>query len=186
MGSGRSAAGPESEADRRRRTVSKLDPLKVLGGAAVGAAAMYVLDPDRGHRRRSMFRDRSRSVVRHEYRQANRVVRNKLVDTENRIEGAVIRARGGGRFHPESDVDLREHLRQVIANVDFSTKDVNIEAVRGVATLRGQVETGEQQERLITAVEKVPGVVTVRSYLHLPGDPAPNKEASRHPAASGT
>ena len=115
----------------RRRAVSKLDPLKVLGGAAVGAAAMYVFDPDRGHRRRVMLRDRSRSVLRHEYRHANRAVRQKVVDTENRIEGAVIRARGGGRFHPESDVDLREHLRQVIATVDFSTKDVNVEAVKG-------------------------------------------------------
>jgi BON domain len=166
--------------------VVKLDPLKVLGGAAVGAAAMYVFDPDRGHRRRVMLRDRSRSVLRHEYRHANRAVRQRLVDTENRIEGAVIRARGGGRFHPESDVDLREHLRQVIASIDFSTKDVNVEAVRGVATLRGQVDTAEQQDRLIVEVEGVPGVVSVRSYLHLPGAPAPNKEASRHPAESGS
>jgi BON domain len=164
--------------------VSKLDPLKVLGGAAVGAAAMYVFDPDRGHRRRSMFRDRSRSLLRHEYRHANRAVRHKLVDTENRLEGAVIRARGGGRFHPESDVDLREHLRQVIANVDFSTRDVNIEAVKGVATLRGQVETADQQDRLVVEVEKVPGVVSVRSFLHLPGAPAPNKEPSLHPVES--
>jgi len=166
--------------------VSKLDPLKVLGGAAVGAAAMYVFDPDRGHRRRVMFRDRSRSALRHEYRHANRAVRQKVVDTENRIEGAVIRARGGGRFHPESDVDLREHLRQVIATVDFSTKDVNVEAVKGVATLRGQVETVQQQNRLIVEVEGVPGVVSVRSYLHLPGAPAPNKEPSRHPAENGS
>jgi len=166
--------------------VSKLDPLKVLGGAAVGAAAMYVFDPDRGHRRRVMFRDRSRSALRHEYRQANRAVRQRVVDTENRIEGAVVRARGGGRFHPESDVDLREHLRQVIATVDFSTKDVNVEAVRGVATLRGQVETVQQQDRLIVEVEGVPGVLSVRSYLHLPGVPAPNKEPSRHPAENGS
>jgi BON domain len=164
--------------------VSKLDPLKVLGGAAVGAAAMYVFDPDRGHRRRIVFRDRSRSLLRHEYRHANRAVRNKLVDTENRIEGAVIRARGGGRFHPESDVDLREHLRQVIATIDFSTRDVNVEAVKGVATLRGQVESIEQEDRLIAAVDRVPGVFSVRSFLHLPGTPAPNKEASRHPVDS--
>jgi hypothetical protein len=164
--------------------VSKLDPFKVLAGAAVGAAAMYVFDPDRGHRRRITFRDRSRSLLRHEYRHANRAVRHKLVDTENRIEGAVVRARGGGRFHPESDVDLREHLRQVIASNDFTTKDVNVEAVRGMATLRGQVESVEQQDRLIAEVERVPGVLSVRSYLHLPGTPAPNKEASRQPADS--
>jgi BON domain len=164
--------------------VSKLDPIKVVGAAAVGAAGMYVFDPDRGHRRRTMLRDRCRSVLRHEYRQANRALRHRWVYTENRIEGAVIRARGGGRFHPESDADLREHLRQVIANQDFATQDVNVEAVNGVATLRGQVESTEQQQQLIVEVEKVPGVQTVRSFLHLPGVPAPNKEASRHPGNS--
>ena len=164
--------------------VSKLDPLKVVGAAAVGAAGMYVFDPERGHRRRSMLRDRCRSVLRHEYRHANRALRHRLVYTENRLEGAVIRARGGGRFHPESDADLRELLRQVIASQDFPTQDVNVEAVKGVATLRGQVESPDQEHELIAVVEKVPGVQTVRSFLHLPGVPAPNKEPSRHPANS--
>jgi osmotically-inducible protein OsmY len=66
----------------------------------------------------------------------------------------------------------------VFAGLNFATRDVNVEVVKGTVTLRGQVATPEQQDRLIAEVEKVPGVSSVRSFLHLPGVVAPNKEAA--------
>jgi len=161
--------------------MSKSHPLRnAVVGVAAGAAAMYVFDPDRGRRRRSMLRDQSRAVARRHYRQANRVLRGRVLDTEHRLQGAVARARGAGHYHPESEVDLREHLHQVIASLDFPTRDVNVEVVKGVATLRGQLATGDQELIVISEVKKVPGVNQVQSFLHLPGTPAPNKEASLH------
>lgn len=54
----------------------------------------------------------------------------------------------------------------------------NVDVVDGVAALRGQLEAMPQMEEVCRAVEGVPGVVEVRSYLHPPGAPAPNKAAS--------
>ncbi len=36
---------------------------KLLGGAALGAAAMYVFDPDKGKRRRALVRDKTRGLA---------------------------------------------------------------------------------------------------------------------------
>lgn len=150
--------------------------LRLAAAVGAGAVAMYLLDPDRGHRRRNMLRDRGRARVRRICRQTNRLLRRQVMDCEHRMEGAMVRALGGGKYYPDSDVDLREHLRQVIAGMAFVTKDVNVELVKGVTTLRGQLDTAYEQQRLVTAIEEVAGVKEVRSYLHLPGTAAPNKE----------
>jgi hypothetical protein len=49
----------------------------------------------------------------------------------------------------------------------------------GVAELRGQLRRPEDIDDLVRKVERVPGVERVRSFLHLPGTPAPNKRAAR-------
>ena len=48
-----------------------------------------------------------------------------------------------------------------------------------MAELRGQLRTPDDIDRMVRAVEHVPGVVEVRNMLHLPGTPAPNKREAR-------
>ena len=92
-----------------------------------------------------------------------------------RLEGTAARARGAGTYTPESDVDLREHLHQVLAEAWVPTSDVTVDVADGVATLRGQLGSSALIARAHEAVVQVPGVTRCVSYLHLPGSPAPNK-----------
>lgn len=61
----------------------------VLCGAALGAAVMYVLDPDRGRRRRALVRDKLYSAA----LQTRRNVYAKSRDLANRTKGMYARAR---------------------------------------------------------------------------------------------
>jgi hypothetical protein len=56
--------------------------------------------------------------------------------------------------------------------------------------LRGQLDEPSDIERLVSATKHVDGVNEVRSYLHLPGTPPPNKaevfeRLPAHMAAAG-
>lgn len=150
------------------RLMKLLKPATLLGA---GAALGYLFDPDRGRSRRARVRDQGLSKARHVAREANRRSRY----AEGRLEGASARAGGAGRYSPESDVDLREHIRQVLAEMEVETTDVTVDVVDGVATLRGQVRTPDQIRAVQAKVASVPGVRRTESYLHLPQTPAPNK-----------
>jgi hypothetical protein len=44
--------------------------------------------------------------------------------------------------------------------------------------VHGEVADGAHIDAIEKAIRKVPGVLGVRNLLHLPGTPAPNKEAA--------
>lgn len=167
----------------RRRVQSLAGPvaLAALGGlaaGAAGAAVMYWLDPDRGRSRRTRFRSHSQAVVRGAVRRAGGETSRHAHRLEGRLKGVAMRASGHGRYHPASDVDLREHLRQVIHSLPVPTSDVNVDVCAGRASLRGQVACLEHQRLICAAVARCPGVEAVDDFLHLPGMPAPNKLAA--------
>lgn len=54
-----------------------------LGGIGAGAALMYLLDPDRGNRRRALIRDKAVSVN----RRARKAIAGKVEDLGNRAKG---------------------------------------------------------------------------------------------------
>lgn len=60
----------------------------VLGGAAIGALAMYMFDPDRGRRRRALVRDQIYSTS----LRTRRNVYAKSRDLANRTRGMYARA----------------------------------------------------------------------------------------------
>jgi hypothetical protein len=147
---------------------------RLLIGMGIGAIAAYYADRDRGHARRTRDADRARATLRRRRRQAASNSRYKT----GRAEGeAAIRA-GAGRFHPVDDRAVADHLRAVLSGLDVDTSDVNIEVVDGVVRLRGQVADRKISLRVVSAVSGEPGVRFTESFLHLPGQPAPNKVAA--------
>ncbi len=146
-----------------------------VGILGIGAGVMYLFDPDRGRSRRTQLVSHLEGVVRRRVRRTTTETKQHAHYLEGRLKGVVARARGEGRYHPESDVDLREHLRQVIHSLPVPTSDVTVDAVAGKATLRGQVRSSEEQAEIRKAVAAVPGVREVEDFLHLPGTVAPNK-----------
>lgn len=150
-----------------------------LGFLAAGATLMYLYDPDRGRARRTQAAAQAGGAARRQIRHAVNESERRLHYAEGQFRGAAARARGGGRYRPESDVDLREHLRQVIRSQPTHFREVSVDVARGHAVLRGEVPSAEQQVDLRAAVAAVEGVDSVEDLTHLPGQPAPNKAAAR-------
>jgi hypothetical protein len=156
---------------RLRRRIS------LLTGVALGAAGMYYLDPDRGRSRRVRTRDRIAAKRRRIQREQERVRRYE----EGVVEGL---AHAGGPEHgPADDQALVDRVKSELGPTLHADR-VSLDAADGVVELRGELDDPAAIEQLAVRVQAVPGVRAVRSYLHLPGQPAPNKaaalDASRH------
>ena len=139
--------------------------------AGVGAAAAYLFDPDRGRSRRARLRDQSQAFGR---RQA-RALERQASFQRGRAEGLVQRARHRGGHPPADDRALADRVRTEALRDDPAHTHLNVDAVGGVVSVRGQVadlQTAMDIERRIRAI---PGVVEVENLLHAPGEPAPNK-----------
>ncbi len=67
----------------------------------------------------------------------------------------------------------------MLKELDLDVRDVTVEAVDGHVRLRGQVASAIDMKRVVASVDEVPGVYAVESLMHLPGEPAPNKEPAR-------
>ena len=133
----------------------------LLAAAALGAAAMYVLDPDKGRRRRAIGRDKMRSYVGRARSFANSAAR----DANHRLQG--VRARMRRRFGaaPAAD-DLRliERARAAMGRVVSHPHAVQIGASQGRLVLSGPILATEVPF-LLAAMHLVPGVTEIDDHL---------------------
>jgi hypothetical protein len=163
----------DSQFDRRKEAIVR-STFKLLEGAALGAAAAYMFDPDRGRARRARLRDQLDAKA----RRAGRRAGQRWRDADNRVKGLAARAGGGGRFHPVDDTAVVEHLRTVLARLDVSTADITTEVVDGVARVRGEIANQAAMDKVMSAVAGEAGVSRVENLMHLPGQLPPNKAAT--------
>lgn len=138
---------------------------------AAGAAIAWLFDPDRGRARRNRAKDQAAAVLRRRRADAEREARY----LEAKAEGAAAEARGDGQPRPQDDVDVAHAVRQALSAAGVPTEDVTVEAVDAVVTLRGQVPSEDDKRRVEEAARSAAGVREVHSWLHLPGQTAPNK-----------
>jgi osmotically-inducible protein OsmY len=139
--------------------------------AGVGAAAAYLLDPDRGRSRRARLRDQGTAFGR---RQA-RALERQASFQRGRAEGIVQRARHRGVQPPADDRALVDRVRTEVLRGDPGHPHLNVDAVDGVVAVRGQVPDLEAAMDVERRIRAIPGVVDVENLLHAPGEPAPNK-----------
>jgi HSP20 family molecular chaperone IbpA len=147
---------------------------RFLTAAGVGAAVAYFADPENGRSRRARAKDQLDAKMRRRQRQAEQLTRH----AENVAAGQAARARGAGEPTPTDDVDVAHAVRQALSAAGVPTSDLTVDVVEGTAALRGQVPTGEDKTKAEETVGRVPGVQRVESWLHLPGEPAPNKASA--------
>jgi BON domain-containing protein len=148
---------------------------RFVAAIAAGAAIMYFMDPVSGRGRRHRCRDQLGAARRRTQRAAERQERYAA----GWEEGQRAKARGAGQFHPTDDRSIELHLHDVLAHLDVDSRDVNLEVVEGLARVRGQVKSQRDADRIVEAVGNERGVREVESWLHLPGEPAPNKQPAR-------
>jgi osmotically-inducible protein OsmY len=140
--------------------------LALILGLGLGAALMFMLDPDRGGRRRALVRDKSVKLL----RRSTRVIRDRGEDVGNRIAGVAAETRGRLKDSPTNH-QLAERVRAELGHQVEHAKAIEIVADDGYVTLRGDVLREELNDVLDT-VRSVRGVRDVRSEMEVRNTPA--------------
>jgi hypothetical protein len=133
----------------------------LLTAAALGAAAMYVFDPDKGRRRRAIGRDKVRSYV----GRARSFATSAARDANHRLQG--VRARMRRRFVGEpatDDLMLIERARAAMGRVVSHPHAVQVGAKAGRLLLSGPILESEVPF-LMAALHLVPGVKEIEDHL---------------------
>ncbi len=163
---------------------AKTSKKKLATAAALGAAATYFFDPDRGRTRRIKAKDQTLATFRRIGRRSQRLKRATGAETYSLWQKATHRTPAD----PEPDDLTLAHKveSEVFGDPTIPKGKININAEDGVVVLRGELDDPKQLDTLEDTVRKIPGVAGVRNLLHLQGEPAPNKAAARRTTARGT
>jgi osmotically-inducible protein OsmY len=142
-----------------------------LLGAAAGAAAAFLLDPDRGRGRRIRLVDQAGRVARHTRRSAGR--QRRLIMARAVGGMAALRARGQASGSA-NDATLKERIEsELLRDREIPKGAININAEQGIVVLRGEVPDAAMRATLEERAAAIRGVWYVENLLHLPGEPAP-------------
>jgi hypothetical protein len=133
----------------------------MLPAAALGAAVMYWMDPDRGKLRRAQLRDRTVHLA----RSGGRRAQHSAVDLANHAGGLVAELRASVRSERPSDDVLVQHVRSTMGHVVRHPHRLMVSAERGCIQLRGDV-LSDEKDALIRAIEHIPGVCGVEAQLN--------------------
>lgn len=137
-----------------------MDRNALLAGAGLGALLMFMSDPDRGARRRALVRDKAV----HGARVSRRAIAATATDLANRTRGVAVNAWSGIRAASVDDARLIERVRAALGRVCSHPRAIDVEALDGEITLRGDVLTSEA-EAVLGAARSVRGVKDVLDEL---------------------
>ena len=134
----------------------------LLGGLGLGAALMYVLDPERGKRRRAVVRDKAVRVS----RKTGDSLGAHSRDWKNRAKGVAAEVKSLARKEEVSDLVLEERVRAEMGRVVSTPGAIDVIATEGVIGLSGAVLASEVDD-LISATRGVSGVTDVENWLEM-------------------
>lgn len=140
----------------------------LVGGLGLGAALMYVLDPERGKRRRAIARDKALAGA---HKAGDRLAARSR-DLTNRARGVAAELKSLTKSEAANDPVLEERVRAELGRVVARPASIDVAAVAGTVILSGSVLTSEL-DLLLSAVRGVPGVEDVENRLEMyetPGD----------------
>jgi hypothetical protein len=148
--------------------------LVMLGSLGLGAGLMYLLDTDRGRRRRARLRDKAT----HALNESRRSMRITARDFRNRVRGLSAGAKTLVNRTPVSEEVLVERVRSKMGRVVSHPHSITVTADNGRVTLSGPILTNEVEKMLICA-SSIPGVTGVENMLE------PHEEAGDVPGLQG-
>ena len=145
-------------------------PANLLTGMVLGAGAMYLLDPDRGTRRRSLLRDQSVHAG-HKLRDGLSATAR---DARNRVYGTAAELRSRFREDASDDEVVHERVRSGIGRVVSHPSAIQVVVEQARVTLRGDI-LADEIDALIKRVQGLRGVKEVQNELkpHATADDVP-------------
>jgi len=138
----------------------------IVGGVGLGAALMYLFDPDRGKRRRALIRDKVEATGNQIGESAVKMGR----DIRNRARGVIAETKA--RFSQEevSDEVLVDRVRARLGRLRVHTEALDVTAQNGIVTLRGEI-LADELPRALRAARFVRGVKDVNNQLDVHTQP---------------
>ena len=148
----------------------------LLIGAAVGGAAMYFFDPNRGRRRRALLRDQALKAVGN----ARDTLDAGQRDFANRSRGVAAQARGWFTRPKLGDEVLVERVRAKIGRYVAHPGAIEVAANEGHVTLTGSILSHEHDD-FLKALRSMPGVsgVTDDLAVHQTAEGIPELQGGR-------
>jgi uncharacterized membrane protein len=136
--------------------------VSLISGLGLGAAMMYLLDPERGNRRRALLRDKANRM----WHLSGESTARAAEDLRNRTRGLAAEIRGRFTDEEVSDRVIAERVRAKLGRVVSHPRSIEVTASGGKVTLSGLV-LAREEERLLNAVAAVRGVREVESQLEV-------------------
>ncbi len=134
----------------------------LLGGIGLGAALMYMLDPDRGSRRRALVKDKIASAANNTPDALGATSR----DLTNRARGLAASVKSVFTSADASDEVIVQRVRSQIGRVNSHPGSIEVTANQGRVTLGGPILASETDD-LLSTVRKVRGVKDVDNQLEV-------------------
>lgn len=134
----------------------------ILTGLGLGVALAYILDPDRGRRRRAMATDKAVSAA----HTAADAVDTTSRDVRNRMRGRLAWLRSSFTSDDVDDHVLVERVRAKTGGVVGHSRSLDVSASGGHVTLRGPVLRREA-DRLVRVASRTRGVKAVDNQLEI-------------------
>ncbi|MFL5920721.1 MAG: BON domain-containing protein [Gaiellaceae bacterium] len=143
--------------------------MKSLRFAALGAALAYFFDPQNGRSRRKNAIKRLGGISR---RQGGRLA-GRASSQARGLAAKATHLREEPKPQPDDVTLARKVETEIFRDAEVPKGQINVNAEDGRVVLRGEVESSEMIEELVSKARKVQGVQDVESLLHTPGEPAP-------------
>jgi uncharacterized membrane protein len=134
--------------------------LQMASGIGLGAAVMYLADPDRGRRRRALLRDKAVRIGKDSLWLARQGGRDIL----HRAQGAVYSGKHAITKERVSDEVLVERVRSALGRASMHPGAIEVTVRQGQVTVRGPVLAREAPS-VLSAIRDVPGVQGVQDEL---------------------
>jgi len=129
---------------------------------AFGAALSYFFDPDNGRRRRKVAADRLGALVRGH---GKRAIKGTVAQT-HAFKQKATHLREEPKPQPDDVTLARKVETEIFREPDVPKGKINVNAENGKIVLRGEVDSPELIDDLVSKARKVQGVQEVESLLH--------------------
>lgn len=143
-------------------------------GLGLGTAAMFLLDPDRGKRRRALVRDKFALAT----RKTGECMEVTARDLSNRTRGTIAAIQSRFSSEQPDDSVLVDRVRSKIGRIVSHPAAIHVTAENGNVTLSGPI-LAHEVPHLLSSVKWIHGVNDINNNLEV------HEAADNHPALQG-